>query len=74
MKKSLILKLIIAMLSLASLLCFAIGCGGGTVAPSHQHEFNQKVTSSKYLESKATCENKAKYYYSCTCGEKGEES
>ena len=68
MKRGLTLKLIIAILSLASVACFAIGCGG---AP-HEHEFNQQVASSEYLESEATCETKAKYYYSCSCGEKGE--
>ena len=70
MKKGLTLKLIIATLSLASVLCFAIGCGG----TPHTHVFEQEVVSSEYLESEATCEAKAKYYYSCTCGEKSEES
>ena len=71
MKKGLTIKLVIAILSLATLLCFAIGCGGGTVAPSHQHEFNQQIVNNAYLQSKATCTEKAQYYYSCTCGEKG---
>ena len=36
-----------------------------------QHEFNQVTTEDKYLAQAKTCETKAKYYYSCVCGEKG---
>ena len=35
------------------------------------HQYNQKVTTSKYLKSEATYTNSAVYYYSCTCGQKG---
>ncbi len=35
------------------------------------HNYNQQVTTSTYFKSAATCENKAVYYYSCTCGKKG---
>lgn len=37
------------------------------------HTFNQQVVDEKYLKSPATCEEKAKYYYSCECGESGTE-
>ncbi len=40
----------------------------------HKHAFTKKVTTSKYLKSNATCSQKAKYYYSCSCGEKGTQS
>lgn len=40
----------------------------------HTHVFDQKVTSDSYLSSNATCEAKASYYYSCTCGEAGSET
>ena len=33
-----------------------------------------KSTESEYLGTKATCTAKAKYYYSCVCGEKGTET
>ena len=36
----------------------------------HAHIFNQKVEEPKFLCSAATCEAKAKYYFSCVCGEK----
>lgn len=37
------------------------------------HNFNQQVVDAKYLKSPATCTNKARYYYSCECGEKGSQ-
>lgn len=35
------------------------------------HTYNQKKTDAKYAKSAATCTQKAVYYYSCICGEKG---
>ena len=36
------------------------------------HKFTQKIAEEKYLKSKATCLEKAVYFYSCTnCGEAG---
>ena len=35
----------------------------------HEHIYNQETTN--YIAENATCNSKAKYYYSCTCGEKG---
>lgn len=40
---------------------------------SHTHIFNIKNIDSKYIKSEATCIEKAKYYYSCKCGEKGDQ-
>ncbi len=42
--------------------------------PSHTHTFDQRVATSDYLASAANCTEPAKYYYSCTCGEKGTET
>ncbi len=39
----------------------------------HTHTFDQKIATSDYLASAANCTEPAKYYYSCTCGEKGSE-
>ena len=36
---------------------------------THEHVFEQKKTSEKYLKSAATCTKPAVYYYSCKCGE-----
>ena len=38
------------------------------------HTFDKKVANEKYLASAATCTEAAKYYYSCSCGEKGTET
>ena len=44
--------------------------------PQNEHKcvFNQEVVSDKYKASDSTCTEKAKYYYSCTCGEKGTQT
>ena len=41
---------------------------------SHTHKFTAEVAAEKYLATAATCTEKAKYYYSCSCGEKGSET
>lgn len=38
------------------------------------HVFDQKVTTPEFLSLEATCQNKATYYYSCICGEKGTDT
>lgn len=38
------------------------------------HDFTQKVKTEPYLAEAATCLSRAKYYYSCVCGEKGTET
>ena len=38
------------------------------------HTFDQEKIESKYLASAATCENAAKYYKSCVCGEIGTDT
>ena len=38
---------------------------------AHTHKFTEQTATEKYLKSPATCTEKAKYYYSCKCGEKG---
>ena len=62
----------------AFLICFVnVGfssCGNvSTSTPKHVCEFNQQKVEEKYLVSKATCQNLAKYYFSCECGEHGTE-
>ena len=63
----------VTMLVFAFCMCFCvaliIGC-----TPEHVHEFNQKSLNDEYKISDATCTEKEKYYYSCKCGEKGEET
>ena len=40
----------------------------------HIHKYNKEVATDKYKVSAATCYKKAKYYYSCECGEAGKET
>lgn len=35
------------------------------------HIFDQQIVDEKHLVNEATCSSKAKYYYSCDCGENG---
>ncbi|MBQ8393977.1 MAG: metallophosphoesterase [Clostridia bacterium] len=46
---------------------FSVGCG-------HSHSFENKLEEERFLKSAATCEGPMEYYYSCSCGEVGEES
>ena len=41
---------------------------------NHSHEFNKKIAEERFLKSAATCVSKAVYYFSCKCGEKGEQT
>ncbi len=46
----------------------------GNQSPSGlTHIYDQEIVEDKYLKSEATCTSKAKYYYSCFCGEIGSE-
>ena len=51
------------------------GDGGREEPPQHAvHKYNRRNTDEKYLKSEASCISKAVYFYSCVCGEKGEET
>ena len=58
--------------------CTRIGCSytesEDVPLLSHTHNFNVESATDKYLATAATCIEKAKYYYSCSCGEKGTET
>ena len=41
---------------------------------SHVCNFSAEVATDKYLKSEATCKKQATYYYSCSCGQSGDES
>ncbi len=66
-KKILILEILILMMLALAL----VGCSEKEL---HTHTFDQKVVSEQFLKVEATHASAAEYYYSCTCGEKGEES
>ena len=43
-------------------------------AAGHTHNFSCQDESERYLKAAATCTNRAIYYKSCACGEKGTET
>jgi len=51
------------------------GCGAyyGGLA-SHTHHYDKKIPTNTYKVTDATCEEKATYYYACSCGKAGEET
>lgn len=57
--------------------CAALAFGFSACAHKHEQEYEHEhiyymqVISENYLAEKATCTTKARYYYSCSCGEKG---
>ena len=66
-------KRFLTLLALCFIVCLS-AIGLTACAEDHPHEFNQKVVSRVYLASKATCTEKATYYYSCDCGKIGTET
>ncbi len=64
MKKLLLSVLCLTLLVSATF--FASGC-----KKKHTHSFTEQMVKDEYLSTAADCTNKAKYFYSCSCGEKG---
>lgn len=54
--------------------CYSKSDNDATEEPPHECVYNKQVVSDAYLKSRATCVQKAVYYYSCECGEKGSET
>ena len=69
MKKFILFALCLTFLASASM--FMVGCKNDN---KHTHSFTVETVANKYLSSAATCTQKAKYFYSCKCGEKGTET
>lgn len=66
---------VLKFIALTPLIFPLASCGGsGSTSEAHVHNFNQQVASEDYLASAASCTEVATYYYSCSCGEKGEET
>ena len=61
--------LFVALLLLGVLSLCLVACDdtkdGTTI---HTHNFNKQEVKDTYLSKQATCEEKAEYYYSCSCG------
>ena len=61
------IKMLFIILSMITLSFLFASC-------DHTHSFTCMVATKKYLNSTATCNTKATYYYSCVCGKKGVET
>ena len=70
MRKKLLAFLTLAIISCAVMFAMSAcsGCGGHTCV------YDKEIAIEKYLAKNATCTEKAEYYYSCECGEKGSET
>ncbi|MBO5305087.1 MAG: hypothetical protein J6A99_05385, partial [Clostridia bacterium] len=49
-------------------------CGGKYGELGTEHKFNKKIATEEYLNTEATCIELATYFYSCECGEIGDET
>ena len=63
-------KLLVLILTLLMIICSfgLVACTNSE--PTHTHIYDQKVTTENFIATDATCTEKAKYYYSCSCGAK----
>ena len=66
-------KIFGVLLSVLCICCAAIGLTG-CKKDKHIHAFDKQVITDEYKATDATCTEKATYYYSCECGEKGAET
>ena len=64
------MKIFNKFITISVILCLALSLG----ACSHSCTFDKQVVSETYFSSDATCTESAKYYLSCSCGEKGTET
>ena len=60
---------VLCLILFVSVALLAIGCN-----QSHTHSFTEQTVKDEYLSTAASCTDKAKYFYSCSCGEKGTET
>ena len=70
-------KRILVLFSMMLMLCvvmFGVTACDKPIDPPHTHTFDKQVVKEIYLKKSATCTEKAEYYYSCSCGEKGDET
>ncbi|MBE5737410.1 MAG: leucine-rich repeat domain-containing protein [Clostridiales bacterium] len=71
-------KKLIAILASCVTVCLAVGIilisintnDANNENTDHVHNFNGRRITQEYLATNPTCTEKAKYYYSCDCGEK----
>lgn len=75
-KKRSVVSFILAICLFVPMMFLLSACGGdnGGDTKGHVHNFECEVSTDTYLASSATCTQKSKYYYSCSCGEKSDQT
>jgi len=68
MKKSKALLVMIIIFALCLSVCALTACD------SHKHDFSNEVVEEEFIATEASCEQRATYYKSCSCGKKGTET
>lgn len=76
-KKRTIMSFVLAICLFVPAMFLLSACGGddkGGNTKGHVHSYVCEVSTDAYLASSATCTQKSKYYYSCSCGEKSDQT
>lgn len=75
-KKRTIMSFVLAICLFVPAMFLLSACGGdkGGNTKGHVHSYVCQVSTDAYLASSATCTQTSKYYYSCSCGEKGDQT
>ncbi|MDE7439560.1 MAG: leucine-rich repeat domain-containing protein, partial [Clostridia bacterium] len=71
-----VFSILLSALSVVALTFSLTACGEGNDDGdgAHTHVYNRQVSEQKYLKREATCTSRAEYYFSCECGERGENT
>ena len=56
------------------LFSMVMAVGMFTACDSHKHDFSKEVAEEEFIATEASCDQRATYYKSCSCGEKGTET
>ena len=68
MKKSKALLVMIIIFALCLSVCALTACD------SHKHDFSKEVAEEEFIATEASCDQRATYYKSCSCGKAGTET
>lgn len=69
MKRSRFLLSFVCLMMFALSMLSLTACSGNE--SPHTHVYDKQIVNDTFKASDATCEDKAEYYFSCSCGEKG---
>ena len=63
-----------SILIVLSVILMTVAIGLTACGKKHTHTYDKQVAEAEYLATSATCTQKATYYYSCECGQRGTET